>query len=136
MIYIILNAGPILAATVVGLAIGFLWMRSGSVDSGTAQAKPGLGFAVIAFVAEFWLASILAGALILAPPEAGEWTMAIGSAVVIWVGFVMPALLVSERFRGTPWRVVASDCGHWLVVMVAQAVVLKAIGLVPPPGAV
>ena len=85
-----------------------------------------------AFIAEAWFAAILAGALILAPAKAGSWTMALGSAVVIWIGFVMPALAVTLRYRGLPRRVVALDCGHWLGLMLVQAVVLKLIGLTAP----
>jgi hypothetical protein len=43
-------------------------------------------------LAEFWLASILAGALILAPSQAGVWVRALGSAVVILIGFVVAVL--------------------------------------------
>ena len=78
-------------------------------------------------------ASILAGALILAPPRGSVWTMTIGSAVVIWLGFVVPSLAASYRMRALPGRTAIVDCGYWLVVMLAQAVVLRVIGLMPPP---
>ncbi len=132
MIYIVQNALPILAATLAGLAFAALWYsllgRSG--EPGVRHYSAGL--IVTDLVAEFWFASILAGALILAPPKADPWMMAIGSAVVIWIGFVVPALVVTLRHRGEGVRTVAIDCGHWLGVMVVQAVVLHAIGLVPP----
>lgn len=53
-------------------------------------------------------------------------------AVVIWIGFLVPVLVVTLRHRGEDGRTLALDCGHWLGVMVVQAVVLKLIGLVPP----
>ncbi len=127
MIYILLNALPILVATIAGLAIGVLWLRLSGLP------WPGVGQAAAAFVAEAWFAAILAGALILAPAKAGVWTMAIGSAVVIWIGFVVPVLVVSLGARRVGVRGVALSAAHWLVVMVVQAIVLKAIGLVPPP---
>ncbi|RFC66331.1 DUF1761 family protein [Fulvimarina endophytica] len=129
MIYILLNIVPILAATFASLAIGFVMTK---VANG---ARHSVGFYIAAFVAEFWLCSILAGALILAPPQAGEWVMALGSAVVIWIGFVVPALVVSLGHRGESAGRIARDCGHWLVAMFLMALVLKTIGLVPPPGA-
>ncbi|MEQ8772971.1 MAG: hypothetical protein RIC51_09080, partial [Erythrobacter sp.] len=89
MIYIILNLLPIAAATLVGLAIGLVWLRASDI------LLPGWRTLAAAALAEFWLASILAGALILAPPQAGEWVMALGSAVVIWIGFVVPVLWVT-----------------------------------------
>lgn len=136
MEYILLNALPIVAATVIGLLAG-LGLRAAAErigpDAAPGRALTPVGVAAIA-LSQAWLAAILAGALILAPSEAGVWTMAIGSAVVIWIGFVVPATVVNSVHRGLPPRATATDAGAWLVVMVVQAVVLQTIGLVPPNG--
>ncbi|MBB3937798.1 DUF1761 domain-containing protein [Aureimonas phyllosphaerae] len=131
MVYILQNLFPILAAAVAGLLLGLVWWKA--TDGSAASGRPSGRFLAVAFVAEFWLACILAGALILAPPEAGTWVMAIGTPIVIWVGFVLPALVVSFGRRAVPGRTIAAEGGHWLAVMVLQAVVLQAIGLTPPP---
>ena len=123
MIYIWLNATAILAATLAGLAFAALWFRRrASTDA-----------LVTGFVASGWLTAILAGALILAPPKGGIWVMTLGSAVVIWAGFVLPAVAASYRWRGLTWSRVFADTGCWLGMMVTQAVVLRLIGLVAPP---
>ncbi len=127
MIYILLNLVPILLATLAGLAVGALWLWIAGLR------LPGLAAAIAITAAEFWFAAILAGALILAPPKASPWVMAIGSAVVIWIGFVAPATIVTHAARRAGLRNVLLDCLHWLAVMVVQALVLKSIGLVPPP---
>lgn len=127
MIYILLNAGPILAAALASLAFGVLYTRL------AALPERGLLFLGVAFVAQAWFAAILAGALILAPPRGDAWTMAIGSAVVIWIGFVVPATVVTLGARRVGAAAIGLDCLHWLVAMLIQAVVLKSIGLVPPP---
>jgi hypothetical protein len=136
MIYILTNAYPILAATLAGLAFGggyyFLVDRAAVKLSSDSSAKLTV-LAALAFIAEAWFASILAGALILAPPEAGRWTMAIGSALVIWIGFIVPVLLVTHRTRALSARAALSDYGHWLGVIVIQAMVLQTIGLRLPP---
>lgn len=79
MIYIVQNLVPILAATFAGLAFAALWYgllgRTGAKT--LKHYTPGL--IVSDFIAEFWFASILAGALILAPPKGGPWLMAIGT---------------------------------------------------------
>ena len=129
MEYINLNLTPIALAAVVGLIIGmvhFLLSRPGE--------RPGLDFVVLTGIAEFWLAAILAGALILSPPMATPWVIALTTAFIIWIGFVVPVLMVTLRFRGMPGSMAAADCIHWLVVMVAQAAVMYGIGLVKPPG--
>lgn len=127
MIYILLNAGPILAATLAGLVIGWVYHRL------VGLPRAGIGLLVTVALAQAWFAAILAGALILAPARAGNWTMAIGSAVVIWIGFVVPVSVVTLRARQVGAGAVVADCLYWLVVMVAQAFILKSIGLVPPP---
>ncbi len=127
MIYIVLNFLPILLATLAGLGISAALYRAPFSTRGRAA------FAITALLGEFWLCSILAGALILAPPKADAWTMALGSAFVIWLGFVAPALIVTQRARAQSWALVAADCAHWLAVMLVQALVLKSIGLIPPP---
>ena len=129
MEYINLNLTPIALATVIGLIIGlvhFLLSRPGE--------RPGLDFVVLTGIAEFWLAAILAGALILGPPMAAPWVIAITTAFVIWIGFVVPVLMVTLRFRGMSGAMAAADSIHWLLVMVAQAAVMHGIGLVKPAG--
>lgn len=127
MIYILLNAVPILAATLAGLVIGVIYHRLAGLPRG------GTGLLMTTAVAQAWFAAILAGALILAPAKAPDWVMAVGSAVVIWIGFVVPVSIVTLRARAVGVGTVAADCLYWLVVMVTQAIILKSIGLVPPP---
>lgn len=130
MNYIGSNVLPILAATITGLLIGALYRVLSVPHPGGGRGPTAL--LIVAFVAEFWLASILAGALILAPVQANSWTIAIGTAVVIWIGFVLPVLVVSYSARGLRVPSLAPDSVHWLLVMVAQAAVLNLIGLVRP----
>lgn len=128
MIYIWINLIPILLATSAAIAIGYMWLRIGG-------GRPGPVLIAGAVLGEAWFAAILAGALILAPPKADPWVMAIGSAVVIWAGFVAPAVAISLVARRAPARVAAGAAAHWLVVMVVEALVLKLYGLTPPPAA-
>ena len=139
MTYILDNFLPILVATVAGFLFGAAWyaalsgpwMRAVGLTRERAQRASKAIYAV-AFALEFWIACILAGAIILAPPEASEWTMAIGSAVVIWVGFVLPTVAVNNLYALRPKRLIAIDAGHWLGVFVVQVVVMQAWGLVAP----
>lgn len=137
MEYILLNALPIAVATAAGLVTGLAFRvgarRFGGPRTGPDRALSPAGLLAVA-LAQAWLASILAGALILAPSEAGAWTMAIGSALVIWIGFVVPATVVNHVHSNLPAATAAIDSGYWLVVMGVQAVVLKSMGLIPPGG--
>lgn len=132
MIYIALNAQAILLASLAGLVFGVAWQSiAGLRRHATGGALVTLA---IAFVAECWLCAILAGALILAPPKGSVWTMTLGSACVIWLGFIAPALITSYRYRAIPLRSALWDCAFWLGTMLVQAVVLRLVGLTPPPG--
>ena len=129
MEYINLNLAPITLAAAVGLLVGlvhFLVSRPGD--------RPGLDFLLLSAIAEFWIACILAGALIIAPPLALPWVMTIATPGLIWLGFLVPALMVNLRFRGMPGHMAAADALHWLFVLLAQALVMQAIGLTRPPG--
>ena len=128
--YIGTNITAILAATFAGLVIGALYWLASRRRQAAENARPRWAVPFVALVAEFWLACILAGALILAPSEANPWVMAIGSAVVIWIGFVVPALTTSFLFHRLRPGTLSLDLAHWLAVMVLQAAVLHTIGLV------
>lgn len=130
MQYILQNVFAIAVATLAGLVVSGLYAAAGRRGGGSRRGRALLvGLAV---VTQGWLASILAGALILAPPQAGAWTMALGSAVVIWIGFVLPSVLLTLRWRAVRWGPALADCGVWLAVMVTQAAVLHLIGLTKP----
>ncbi len=131
MDYILTNVLSILVATGVGLVVSVLYHEL-TKRPGIHDGVGLVGLLIIATVAEFWLASILAGALILAPQQADPWVMAIASAVVIWIGFVVPTLIITEVFRSVSLSRTALDCALWLVVMTAQAAALHAMGLVKP----
>lgn len=127
MIYIFQNWLPILAAGLVGALLLGARLGRGVRPSGAAAPT-----ALLMLLALCWLAAILAGALILAPVAAGRWTVALGSAFIIWVGFVAPALLVTLRARGIGWSAAAGDATWWLLVMLAMAATLRLIGLTSP----
>ena len=121
MIYIVINAIPIGIATLLGLLLAQFVDR-----------PKGLGGWIVALISAAWLCAILAGALILAPPKAPVWVMTLGTAVVIWGGFVLPTLATSLHMAGQRWNRIAMACLWGLAVMLVLAVVMRLIGLTPP----
>lgn len=136
--YIVANFLPILAATVAAFLFGAVWYRllakpwtrAARLDG--TELRPSPALFLIVLLCEFWIAAILAGALILAPVEAGGWTVALGSAAIIWIGFVLPVIAVNHRYQQLPWTLTAIDAGHWLGAMLLMATVLRAIGVEGP----
>ncbi len=126
MIYILLNIVPIGVAAGLAMIIGLAWLRLSAL-----KISIGGGFAAV--LAIFWLAAILAGAIILAPPQGEAWTLALGSAFIIWIGFVAPVLVVTLAVLGEAWGRIASIACCWLIAMLAQAAAMQAMGLIAPP---
>lgn len=122
MSYILTNAIPILLAGLAGTALIVATWRGRTTRL----------ILLATFALLTWLAAILAGALILAPVEAGVWTVALGSAGIIWVGFVLPTVTVSLVTHGVRWPRALAEAAAWLAVMLAQAAVLRAVGVVGP----
>jgi hypothetical protein len=138
VIYIVHNAWPILLAASAALLFGGAWYsvfgtpwtRNARLEPDRAR-PPSLVF-LLAFVCEAWIAAILAGALILAPVEAGGWTVALGTAFILWVGFVLPVIVVDHRTQRLPWTLTGIDAGHWLGAFAIIAAVLQAVGVAAP----
>lgn len=132
MQYILLNAGAIALATLAGLLVSAAYAALAARGRAGGFRRDCWALLALAAVTQGWLCAILAGALILAPPQAGAWTMAIGSAVVIWIGFVLPAVALTLRWRGVGVAATLADVAAWLAVMVTQAAVLHLVGLTKP----
>ncbi len=84
---------------------------------------------IYAFVAELVMAWALAG--ILGHLGPGQVTVRNGaiSALFLWLGFVIPTMLVNNSFAHRDWRLMLIDGGHWLVVLVLMGVIIGAIGV-------
>ncbi|MEM6856512.1 MAG: hypothetical protein AAF559_01455 [Pseudomonadota bacterium] len=128
MIYIWQNLIAILAATGVGLALGLVGVQL------SRSLVPNARALLIVAVSEFWLASILAGALILAPPQAPALVMVLATPLVIWIGFVVPVIVVQGAVQEISLRSTVLTGLHWLMVMFAMAGTLHYVGLSAPTG--
>ncbi|MEL7319260.1 MAG: hypothetical protein AAFN04_11555 [Pseudomonadota bacterium] len=126
MVYNLQNIAAIFAATTVGLLLGLLAVR---ISNGLL---PSVWALCVVALAEFWMACILAGALILAPPQAPAWVMALATPFIIWIGFIAPVIAVSGAVSELSSRSSLRTSLHWLVVMLAMAATLQAIGLTAP----
>ncbi len=84
---------------------------------------------IYAFVAELAMAWALAG--ILGHLGPGQVTVRNGaiSALFLWLGFVIPTMLVNNSFAHRDWRLMLIDGGHWLVVLVLMGVIIGTIGV-------
>lgn len=122
MIYIVTNGLAIILAAGLGTGVlAALW-----------RERMSRGVVIASFAAALVLGAILAGALILAPVEASRWTISLGTAFIIWGGFVLPTVAATLRSRGTSWQSAVGDAAAWLAVMLVEAATMQLVGLVHP----
>jgi len=126
MVYILDNLVAILAATGVSLTLGLVAVFV------SRSLLPNAKALVTVVLAEFWIASILAGALILAPAQAPAVVMALMTPFIIWVGFIVPVIAVSGAVSDISARSTVLTALHWLIVMLAMGATLQVIGLTAP----
>ena len=104
--------------------LGKAWMAAASVTE--VQAKPTAAVMVMTFACQLVMAGVLAGVIFHTQPAVGGMSTKTGliAAALVWLGFIATALAVNHRFQGRPWALTFIDGGHWLGVLMVQAVVV------------
>jgi len=125
----------LLAAAVASFAFGALWYMSlakpwmaaiGRTEAELkAQASP-LPY-VIALVAQLVMAFVLMQLLVRL--DALGLGAALKAALFLWLGFVLTTLAVNHGFQQSRRALTLIDGGHWLGVMLVQALVISLVGL-------
>lgn len=131
------NYLAVFIAAVVGFGFGALyygvlgtaWMAALGRSEDEMAAKRSMAPFVIAFIALFVMAIVLAGVMGHLGP--GQVTLRNGviSALFIWTGFVMTTLSVHHAFQGAKRSLTIIDGGHWLGVLVLQGAIIGWMGV-------
>ena len=102
------------------------------MDEAALKAKgPSPAPFVVTIIAQFFMAWMLAG-LLLHMSKAGlpgNMRNGIITALFMWAGFVMPSMIVNQRFQMQSWKLTFIDGGHWLGVLLIQGALLGIWGL-------
>jgi Protein of unknown function (DUF1761) len=129
----------IIVAAIVSFMFGWLWYgvllsKSWMAAAGKSEAEikaQGASPApfVIAFVAQFVMAWVLAG--LIGHVGSGQVTFKIGmiTAALIWIGFVITTLAVNHAFQGAKRSLTVIDGGHWLGVLLLQGGIIGLLGV-------
>ncbi|HZT48270.1 MAG TPA: DUF1761 domain-containing protein [Hyphomicrobiaceae bacterium] len=130
-----LNYVPVIVAAIASFVFGGVWYSAlsrawmeavGMPPERMPQDRGGPALYVLAFVAQLVMAWMLAGILLhlslggLAP---GIRTGVI-SATFLWLGFVMPTMIVNYAFHGAKRALTVIDGGHWLGVLLIQGAII------------
>ena len=139
-----INYLAIIVAAIVGWLIGagyYMGLARQWVDAhgrtmedfkAQAEASKGTSAAwlpyVLALVAEFVMAWVLAGLLAhLGPEQTTVWN-GIVSALFVWLGFVVTTVAVNNMFGMRKPMLSVIDSGHWLLVLLAMGIIIGLFG--------
>jgi Protein of unknown function (DUF1761) len=130
-----LNYLPIFAAAIASFVFGGVWYSAfskpwmeavGMSPERMQKDRSSLGLYLLAFVAQLVMALMLAGILVHLVQGGLPTTLRTGliSAGFIWLGFVIPTMVVNYAFHGARQSLTLIDGGHWLGVLLIQGAIL------------
>lgn len=79
------------------------------------------------FVTSFAGLVVMAVVLAMLMPAEGTMVGALHYAALAWLGFFVPCMATNNAFQGQSPKLTALDAGHWLGVVVIQALILRAM---------
>lgn len=122
----------VVVATACGVVIGLIyyavlgnaWQHAASITGEAARAARSRSSYLIAGVCYALLALTLFG--VTWHVSLGEVTLraSLISAGFAWFGFIVCTMVANHRFQGRSFSLTLIDAGHWLLVIVAQGVVI------------
>lgn len=129
------NPVAVLLAAVAAFAFGAVyytvlgrpWMdAAGLTERQVQQDRTWKPFAV-SFLSLCVLASVLAVTFGSMAAESLSSGQAVGTAVLLWLGLIVTSMATNHAFQGARAKLTVLDSGHWLGVMVVQALVLNVL---------
>lgn len=111
------------------MTFGNRWMNAlGKTKKDIADNKSPLPF-IIAAIAQFVMAFVLAGAI----GHLGNGMVTVPNAIItalfLWVGFVLTTMAVNYAFQGAKPMLTVIDGGHWLGVLLVQGLIIGWVGV-------
>ena len=127
----------IIVATIAGFAVGAVWYTAlgkqwmAAIGKTRDQLNTGPQPYVIGVIVELVMAYFLA---LVTSNLFGSVTVASGlmAGAHMWLGFIMPPMILNHRYQNMPWRLTALDGGHLLLVLLVQGLVIGLFGGVAP----
>lgn len=120
----------VLAATLAAFVFGAVyymslakqWLAATGKTEAQAKAERSPVPFIISLLAEFVMAYLLAALI------GGAGLMAaLKTAGLLWLAFVATTVVVNNAYRAAPFTLSVIDAGHWLGVLLLQALVLNLV---------
>ena len=123
----------VIVATIAGFAVGAAWYTSlgkqwmAAIGKTREQLDAGPVPYVIGIAVELVMAFVLA---VVIRSLFGEVNVTNGltTAALMWVGFVLTAMILNHRYQNMPWQLTLIDGGHMLAVLLVQGLVIGLFG--------
>jgi hypothetical protein len=108
------------------------WLDAVGMSPERMQAeRNSIGLYVLAFVALLVMALMMAGILVHLGQGGLPVSLRTGliSAAFLWLGFVIPTMVVNYAFHGARQTLTLIDGGHWLGVLLIQGAIMGWFGV-------
>jgi hypothetical protein len=123
----------VIAATIAGFAVGAAWYTTlgkqwmASIGKTRDQLNAGPTPYVIGIAVELVMAYFMAVVITALFGSVTVWNGLLAGAHM-WVGFILPPMILNHRYQNMPWSLTVIDGGHLLLVLLAQGLVIGLFG--------
>jgi hypothetical protein len=123
----------IIVATIAGFAVGAAWYITlgkqwmAAIGKTRDQLDAGPVPYIIGILVEAVMAYFMAVVILALFGEVNVWNGLLAGAHM-WVGFILPPMILNHRYQNMPWSLTVIDGGHLLLVLLAQGVVIGLFG--------
>lgn len=139
-----INYWAVLLATVSSMIVGSIWYARKVFGNRWAKLanvdidRPGSSAVipiVVTIIVSFLTAWVLAGAIAIAWHfyGGGYLLAALGTALILWVGFIAARFITHDAFEGRPASLTILNIAHELATVLVMALI---IGAWPPTGTI
>lgn len=123
----------VIVATIAGFAVGAVWYTvlgkqwlaaiGKTRDQLNSSPAPFIIGIVVELVMAYFLAVVIGNIF-------GSVTVANGllAGAVMWLGFIMPPMILNHRYQNMSWTLTALDGAHLLLVLLVQGLVIGLFG--------
>lgn len=123
----------VIVATIAGFAVGAAWYMSlgKQWQAAIGKTRDQLDASPVPYIIGVAVELVMAVVLALVIRWIfGEVNVANGllTGAVMWLGFVMPPMILNHRYQNMPWQLTIIDGGHLLAVLLVQGLVIGLFG--------
>ena len=123
----------IIVATIAGFAVGAVWYITlgkqwmAAIGKTRDQLDAGPVPYIIGILVEAVMAYFLAVVIAALFGQVTVWNGLLAGAHM-WLGFILPPMILNHRYQNMPWSLTVIDGGHLLLVLLVQGAVIGLFG--------